>query len=115
MELSFESLVNAGAFTGRPVKKTITWENNDGEKLTAETYVRPVGYQTVVSDITAGDKDIIAARIAAHICKANGEPAFTYEQVIGTADKKHGALNGSLTVALLAVINEVITAGKSKP
>ncbi|QHJ84008.1 MAG: hypothetical protein [Bacteriophage sp.] len=114
--LSVDFLKKHNAFTGRPVAKTIAWENGKGEKCEALTYVRPVGYQSARGDLMSKDGvDAVAMRIAAHICDASGKPVFTYEDIIGTADKSRGALDANLTIALLSAIGEVITAGKTNP
>ncbi len=62
MKLTLEALKGAGSFTGRPVEKEIKWRQNDTD-LTATVFVRPLGYQTAVSDVLAfgGKTDSIAA------------------------------------------------------
>ena len=50
MHLSIDSLKEAGAFTGAPIEKEITWKQGDKE-LTATVYVRPLSYSTAVSDL----------------------------------------------------------------
>ncbi|WP_207942801.1 phage tail assembly chaperone family protein, TAC, partial [Pseudomonas aeruginosa] len=45
MHLSIDSLKEAGAFTGAPIEKEITWKQGDKE-LTATVYVRPLSYST---------------------------------------------------------------------
>lgn len=114
--LSVAFLKKHNAFTGRPVAKTITWENRNGEKCEVVTYVRPVGYQSARGDVMAQNGvDPVAMRIAAHICDEHGKPVFTYEDIIGTADKSRGALDANLTIALLNVIGEIIMEGKTAP
>lgn len=114
-ELSMKFLQSHNAFTGRPVKKTVTWISPKGTECTATTYIRPVGYQSAVGDLlaTGGHRDPLASRIVAHICDESGNPVFTYEDVIGTADPKRGALDANLTLALAALIGEVINEGKT--
>lgn len=65
MHLSIDSLKEAGAFTGAPIEKEITWKQGDKE-LTATVYVRPLSYSTAVSDLLAmnGKVDGVAGRIA---------------------------------------------------
>ena len=41
MQLSIQSLKEAGAFTGAPVERTVTWKQGDKE-FTATVYVRPL-------------------------------------------------------------------------
>lgn len=113
MELSIANLKQAGAFTGRPVKKSIVWKQGE-EEFDATVYVRPLGYAAAVSDVLAiaGKQDSVAGRIAASICSETGEPVFTVADITGQADPDRGALDGNLTVALLAVIQEVNSLGK---
>lgn len=114
MKLTLESLKTAGAFTGRPVEKEITWKQGDKE-LTATVYVRPMGYHTATSDVLAmgGKVDGVAGRIAASICDENGKPVFRAADITGEADPERGALDGALTVALLVAIQEVNDLGKT--
>lgn len=113
MELSIASLKAAGAFTGAPVKKTVTWWNGE-EELSAIVYVRPLSYQSAVSDITsmAQDKEGAAGRIASCIVDESGKPIFTVEDITGEADPERGPLSSDLTMALLGVIGEVSGLGK---
>lgn len=125
MKLNIDSLRQAGAFTGRPVEKEISWRQGD-DTLTATVFVRPLGYQSAVSDVLAagGKQDSIAGRIAAAICDEEGNPVFTALDIThGPLDpveqandpkstKRLGALDGNLTVALLSAIHEVNNLGK---
>lgn len=115
MKLSIDSLKTAGAFTGRPVEKEITWFNQDGEELTATVFIRPMGYHSARSDALAasGIHDGIAGRIAASICDENGKAVFTPADITGEATPERGALDGALTVALLLAIQEVNELGKT--
>lgn len=114
VELSIAGLAQAGAFTGRPVEKAITWKQG-GDELTAVVFVRPLGYQAAVSEVRAysGKEDGIAGRIAASICDEAGTAVFTVADITGQADPDRGALDGALTVALLVAINEVNSLGKA--
>jgi hypothetical protein len=116
MQLSIQSLKDAGAFTGRPVQKDITWKQGDKE-ITASVFVRPLGYRSAVSDVlaTAGRQDGVAGRIASCICDKSGAPVFTVDDITGDADPERGALDGNLTMALMAVIQEVTNMGKTTP
>lgn len=116
MKLSIESLQQAGAFTGAPVEKSITWKQGEQE-FTATVYVRPLSYKAAVSDLQAlsGKVDGVAGRIAASICDESGKPVFTVGDITGEADPARGALDGNLTMALLAVIAEVNGLGKTAP
>ncbi len=114
MKLTLEDLKEAGAFTGAPVEKEITWKQGDAE-LTATVYVRPLSYMAAVSDLRAiaGKADGVAGRIAASIVDEQGRPVFTPGDITGEADPDRGPLDGNLTIALLAVINEVNNTGKA--
>jgi len=113
MKLTMDSLQQAGAFTGRPVEKEITWKQGDTE-LTATIYVRPMGYHNAVSNVlsVAGKIDGVAGRIASSICDENGHPVFTVSDITGEAVPERGALDGNLTVALLVAIQQVNDLGK---
>jgi hypothetical protein len=115
MILSIDSLKQAGAFTGAPVEREITWQQGD-ETLTATVFVRPLSYRSAVNDIKAvsGNSDLIAGRIAACICDQAGKPVFTSADITGDADPERGPLDGNLTMALLNVIAEVCGLGKTK-
>lgn len=116
MQLSIQSLKDMGAFTGAPVEKEITWKQGDKE-FTATVYVRPLSYKAAVSDLQAlsGKVDGVAGRIAASICDEHGKAVFTPGDITGEADPERGALDGNLTMALLAVIAEVNGLGKTEP
>lgn len=128
MKLTLDALKGAGSFTGRPVEKEIKWRQNDTD-FTATVYVRPLGYQTAVSDVmsVAGKQDSIAGRIVASICDEHGNPVFSSPLDIthGPLDpvelekdpestKRLGSLDGALSVALLFAIQEVNDLGKTK-
>ncbi|EOG5421044.1 phage tail assembly chaperone family protein, TAC [Cronobacter malonaticus] len=114
MKLTLDSLKQAGAFTGRPVEKEITWKQG-GQELTATVYIRPMGYYTAMTDVMAaqGHIDGVAGRIAASICDEEGKPVFTPADITGEADSERGALDGQLTIALLLAIQEVNDLGKT--
>lgn len=115
--LTLDSLKSQGAFTGAPVEREVVYEGDDGQEHTATVYVRRLSYQAAVGDVHAahGKHDGIAARIATSICDEHGKPVFTAEDITGEADPERGALNRSLTLALLAVIGEVNGLGKTPP
>ncbi|MDW5376841.1 phage tail assembly chaperone family protein, TAC [Halomonas sp. HP20-15] len=114
MELSIESLQKEGAFTGPPVKRTVTW-HQAGEEKKADVYVRPLSYHSATSDLATlkAEKSAAAGRIAACVCKADGTPVFTIPDITGEADPERGPLNGNLTMALLGLIGEVSGLGKT--
>jgi len=56
----------------------------------------------------------LAGRIAASVCDEDGGPVFAVGDITGAADPERGALDGRLTVALLAAIFEVNNLGKTK-
>lgn len=115
VKLSLDTLKQAGAFTGAPVKREVTWTQGD-EELTAEVFVRPLSYQSAIADITALNKrgDSAAGRIASCIVDEDGESIFTPEDITGEADPDRGPLNASLTMALLSLIGEVSGLGKPR-
>lgn len=115
MKISVESLSKVGAFSGAAVPKEIEWEQ-DGETYTGTVYVRRLSYQTAVADIfnTVTHGDGVAGRIAACICDEDGQPIFTAADITGEADPERGPLNHALTMALLKVIGEVNSPGKTK-
>lgn len=114
MRLTLTALKEVGAFTGRPVEKEITWKQGEQE-LTATVYVRPLGFQSAVSDVlaSAGKSDGVAGRIATSICDETGKPVFSVADITGEADPDRGALDGNLTLALLVAISEVNSLGKA--
>lgn len=126
MKLTLSTLQKSGAFTGRPVEREITWMQG-ADKLSATIFVRPLGFQSAVSDVFAAARkqDSVAGRIAAAICDEEGNPVFTPLDIThGPLDpaelekdpettKRLGALDGNLTVALLAAIHEVNNMGKT--
>ncbi|WP_312546567.1 phage tail assembly chaperone family protein, TAC [Pantoea eucalypti] len=114
MKLTLDTLKTAGAFTGRPVEKEISWKQGDKDFI-ATVYVRPMGYHTATSDVLAmgGKVDGVAGRIAASICDESGKPVFTPADITGEADPDRGSLDGALTIALLVAIQEVNDLGKT--
>lgn len=114
VSLSIAGLQQAGAFTGRPVEKEISWRQGDQE-FTATVFVRPLGFQSAISDVLAagGRQDSVAGRIAASICDEQGKPVFTVGDITGASDADRGALDGALTLALLSAIGEVNSLGKA--
>jgi len=113
MKLTIDTLRDAGAFTGSPVEREITWKQGDDE-ITATVFVRPLSYRSAVSDLTSyKDGDPVAGRIAASICDEDGKPVFTTADITGDADPERGPLSGPLTMALLQVIGEVNGLGKT--
>lgn len=114
MILSVDNLKTIGAFTGAPVEKEITWRQGDREH-TATVFIRPLSYRSTVADLKAlnENKDQLAVRIAASVCDAEGNAIFTADDITGDADPERGALDGNLTMALLAAIGEVNNMGKN--
>ncbi len=114
MILNVESLKSIGGFTGAPVEREITWKQGDNTH-TATVFVRPLSYKSTVADLMAMSekKDQLAARIAASICDATGQPVFTGDDVTGDADPERGAMDGNLVMSLLTVIGEVNNLGKT--
>ena len=114
MKLTINGLKEMGAFTGRPVEREIKWLQS-GKELVATVFVRPLGYRTAVNDVLSatGKLESYAGRIAASICDEVGQPVFTVDDITGDADPERGALDGNLTVALMVVIAEVNSMGKT--
>lgn len=114
MKLTLDSLKESGGFVGRPVEREITFKGADGEDVTATVWVRPLSYQSAVSDVLshATKRDAVAGRIAACICDEDGKSIFAVEDVTGEADPERGPLSQSLTMALLTAIGEVSNGGK---
>lgn len=114
MKLTLDSLKSVGAFTGRPVEKEIKWFQGE-EEFVGTVFIRPLGYQAAISDVTAlnNKHDSLAGRIAASVCDENGTALFTVGDITGDAHPERGALDGRLTVALLAAIFEVNNLGKT--
>ena len=113
MQLTLDNLKAAGAFTGAPVQREISWKQGDTE-LNATVFVRPLSYRSAVADIKAvnGNTEAVAGRIAACICDEKGGPVFTVADITGEADPERGPLDANLTMALLVVIAEVNSLGK---
>jgi len=117
MQLTLDTLKASGAFTGPPVLKSITWQNEAGESITADVYVRRLSFATLVDGYKAAAAagfDPVAQKIASCICDAEGKPVMTAGDVNGEADPERGPLCAALTEALLAVIGEVNGLGKKK-
>lgn len=133
MDLSIENLDQVGGFTGEPVKREVTWDQN-GESMTATVHIKPLSFSAVISDMRlmpsksdSEDEDFTpkdlhdflerstAGRIAVSVVDAQGDPVFTPEDITGEADPARGPLNSNLTSALLVAISEVNSLGKPKP
>jgi len=117
MNLDMKALQEAGAFAGAPVEKEIEWDQG-GSVLKMTTFVRRLSYKAAVSEIktfrnmegedqSEASSNFFAARIAACICDAKGNPVFTVQDITGDADPSRGPLNYNLTMALLGAIREV--------
>ena len=115
MDLSIETLKQAGAFTGAPIKSEVTWKNVEGDELTATVYIQRLNYRSAISDLESSrnKKDILAGRIAACIVDKDGQPIFTADDITGDADPDRGPLDGNLTIALLSAIGEANNLGKT--
>ena len=105
---------SAGAFTGPPVEREISWTLG-GEDYTATVFLRRLSYAAAIGEIQAYREkaDALAVRIAASICDKDGVPIFTADDITGAADPDRGPLDAALTWALLTAINEVNGLGKS--
>lgn len=107
MELSIKSLDAAGAFVGLPVKKDIEWFSG-GKKQKATVYIRLDSFQEMNRRWEDQERgvDVFASRIAHGICKKDGSPVFTVEDVLGTGATGRGPFCAQLTLALLDALNE---------
>lgn len=129
MELSVEGLKAAGGFIGGPVKRTVRFTTKDGEEVEFDTWVRPMSYHTAVKDIQAHHKggDLISHRIAGCICHEDGSPVFTVSDITGLDENgmpimikqgnkqvERGALSKDLADALMILVSEVSSLGKTK-
>lgn len=129
MQLTVESIRSSG-FTGGPVKREVVW-TVDGEEVKADVWIRRMSYHTAKTDFLslAGVGDGVAQRIAACVCHEDGSPVFQVSDITGvnengepimTKDEngemvERGALNSSLSSALMLLISEVSGLGKTKP
>ena len=129
MDLSVESLHQAGGFTGGPVKREVVWTVGDDE-YKANVYIRPMSYHTATSDIAAvsGHGDVIAGRLSRCVCDKEGGPVFMVSDITGynddgtpvmvkgdDGDVERGPLNADLANALMVLVGEVSGLGKKKP
>jgi len=108
--LNLNSIREAGAFTGQPVKKTITWTNGDGDEVANDVWVRRLSYASAVGEVRAFNSggEATAERISACILDESGARVFpTAGHITGEHDDVDGALCDSLVYALLGVIGEV--------
>lgn len=126
MKLSIATLAEKKAFSARPVEVQVKWGTE-----TFTTFVRPLSYQTAMGDIAAMNKgDLMAHRIASSICDEEGKPVFTVADITGEpvygppdveggepvllSDPERGALDPTLTTALIVAIGKVQNAGKTR-
>lgn len=106
--LNLASLKAAGGMPGSlpPVKRTITWENPEGEEYSFDVYVRQQSYKDL-SDIFEGKKEFSNSAVVSRlICDANAKQLFTEEQVQD--------FHQSLIALLVSTIGEVNGYGKKK-
>lgn len=110
-----ETLQEIGAFTGAPVKTEIKWETG-GKEYNATVYVKLYSYSSAVAELIAAgtENDATAAKIAACICDESCKPIMTAADITGDSDKNRGALDGNLTIALMAAIAKVNNLGNSQ-
>lgn len=106
MSATIAELQALGAFAGRPEKRDITF-NVNGEPKTLTFYIRKAAYNTVTTQWRPENqgKDAIALRLASYVCDENDAPVFSFDDVVGTAER--GPLIETLTIALFAAIGEV--------
>lgn len=121
-ELNLQLLAESGAFV-KPelVKQEIDWESNDGTKQKNIVFVKRASFESVMNEFAGQDvkdlaslehyKDTVSKRIAFFITDKDGKPVFSKEDVLGSNER--GALNESLTLALLAAIAMANSVGKN--
>lgn len=111
--LNLQQLEAMGGFIGSPVQREVVWRQGSDE-LRGVVYVLPLSYHSAKADLIAlaSNGDSIAGRIASCILDEFGKPIFTVADITGESSPERGALNGNLTMALLALIGEVSNEGK---
>ena len=129
MQLTIDSIKNAGGFSGAPVKREIEW-SFEGETVRADVWVRPMSYHTAVTDVATYQSggDIVACRLAACVCHEDGSPVFQVSDITGINEEgepimvknedgkkvERGPLNKELSDALMTLVSEVSGLGKTK-
>ena len=110
--LTLQSLKDAGAFAGAPVKREIRYHGLDGEEVVADIWVRRASYHTITNTWKAaeGNQEHLAARIATMVCDEEGGPILSIGDVLGTADAARGPICDTLFLALITAVNEVNSA-----
>lgn len=107
-DFNLANLKAAGGMPGAlpPVKRTITWENPEGEEYSFDVYVRQQSYKDL-SDIFEGKKEFSNSAVVSRlICDSNAKQLFTEEQVQD--------FHQSLIALLVSTIGEVNGYGKKK-
>ena len=115
--LTLQSLKDAGAFAGAPVKREIRYHGLDGEEVVADIWVRRASYHTITNTWKAaeGNQEHLAARIATMVCDEEGGPIFSTADILGTTGiEGRGAMCDTLFLALITAVNEA-QAAKTKP
>lgn len=110
--LTLQSLKDAGAFAGAPVKREIRYHGLDGEEVVADIWVRRASYHTITNTWKAaeGTQEHLAARISTMVCDEEGGPILSVADVLGTADPARGPICDTLFLALITAVNEVNSA-----
>lgn len=127
--LSVDSIADVGGFTGGVVKREVIWKEH-GKNHKADVHIRPMSYHTAVNDIMAKDESrpmVVARRLAACLCDADGVPLFRVSDITGLDDEgkpilikdkasgemvERGPFSPNLTTALLILVGEVSGVGK---
>lgn len=115
MELSIKSLAAAGAFVGLPVKKEIEWFSG-GKQQKATIYIRLDSFREMTLRWEDQERgvDVFASRIARGICKKDGTPVFTVDDVLGAESIGRGPLCSQLVLVLLSALNEANGVGQGE-
>ena len=111
--LTLQSLKDAGAFAGAPVKREIRYHGLDGEEVVADIWVRRASYHTITNTWKAaeGTQEHLAARIATMVCDEEGGPIFSMDDILGTTGiEGRGDMCDTLFLALITAVNEVNSA-----
>lgn len=112
--MDLKDALTKGVFvSGPPIKKEIPWvhylENGELAEDSVTIYIKRLSWGRVQEIIKSRDeKNADAEMIAQCIVDAEGNPAFTYQQVVDEIDL-------SFRILLAAEIDEVIKPKKSLP
>lgn len=113
MHLTLDTIIELGGFcSGDLIEREVSFIQGD-ELKTFTVFVKPLSYADYVQELSELSKGTTSAasRIAASICKPDGSPIFTPEDITGEG-KDRGPMNADLTTALHNLVLEVSGMGK---